>query len=179
MSETVAAPPVTSRMPRWLWTLLIVSLALNLLLIGLIVGASVLRHRWSGPVAMGAAPLGYLRTLPKERRNELWEAGRPRLATMRPLWQQAREARREADRLFTAETFDAQRFIAAQQRVLEIELDARKAATQLMAEAGSRLSVAERQEMIRWRDRHGRRGRDRGPREDRPDEPGGPPERRP
>lgn len=181
MSDTgTTAVGVGRRMPRWLWALLVVSLALNLLLIGLMVGAAVFRHRWGAPVLAGASPFGFLRTLPRERREEIRQLGRERLTSMRPMWQQAREARREADRLFTTEPFEAERFVQAHHRMLDLEATARKAGSQLMAETGARLSLEERRQMLQWRDRHGRRsGRGgRGSPDSDQDPPDQPPEPR-
>lgn len=171
MSEAASVPvDAGRRTPRWLWATLVVSLALNLLLIGLIVGASILRHRWGGPPLAGAAPFGYLRTLPPERREALREINRARLGSMRPLWQEVREARVEADKAFAAEPFDEGRFVAAHHRMLELDVAARKAGSQLLAEAGARMTAAERRDMLAWRDRHGRRGwRERGGRNGRED----------
>ena len=163
MSENVAAPDAATRRPtRRLWTALVVSLALNLLLVGLIAGAAAFRYRWGGPIEAGGTTFGFLRSLPRERREEIRQANRERLAAIRPLWRAAGEARREADRLLTVEPFDVERFMAAHQRVIEVEAEARKAGSRILAETAARLSAQERQAMLHWRDRPGRKWRDRG-----------------
>ena len=181
MSQSVAVMTPLRAMPRWLWVTLVVSLALNLLLIGLIAGAAVFRHRWGGPGVAPGQALGYLRTLPKERRDQVRQTNRDLITGMRPMWQAVGEARREADRLFSSDPFDAAKFIAAHQRMVDAEATARKASAQLLAATGAQLSLDERKAMLSWRERHGRRWQGRGQGQDdlpsSPEGPGGPPQR--
>ena len=63
------------RMPRWSLMLLIASLALNLIVVGLVAG-SIWRARAHQPVTRGVTPnlLGYAASLPLERRDLIWTA---------------------------------------------------------------------------------------------------------
>ncbi len=176
MSQTIAPPETAaSRGPRWIWILLVVSLAGNLLLIGLIAGAAWFRHSSGGSFASSSNPFGFIRSLPKERREVLRAASRDDIAGLRPLWKAVREARREANRLLTAEPFDGAAFLAAQRRVVDSEHAARSASAQVLSEAAAKLTPDERRRMSRWHDRGrgGRGGRDGD------DRPAGPNERPP
>lgn len=161
MSETSATPDASaSRGPRWVWILLVVSLAGNLLLVGLIAGAAWLRHQSGGPIAAAAGPFGFIRALPRERREALRQESREQIAGLRPLWQTVREARREAERALAAEPFDAGTFLAAQRRVVDAEHAARLAGSKLLADAAAKLTPDERRRMARWFERGRNRGRD-------------------
>ena len=161
MSQTIATPEMSvGRGPRWMWILLVVSLAGNLVLIGLIAGAAWFRHHAGGSFAGGAHTFSFIRALPKERREVLRAESRDQIAGLRPLWQAVREARREADRLLTAEPFDGPAFHTAQRRVVDSEHVARSAAAQLLADTAAKLTPDERRRMARWNER-GRGGRSR------------------
>jgi uncharacterized membrane protein len=162
MSQTISIPERSpGRAPRWVWVLLVVSLAGNLLLIGLIAGAAWFRYQVGGSSLGSGGAFGFIRALPKERRDALRQASREQIAGLRPLWQTVREARREAQRALTAEPFDAAAFLTAQRRVVDSEHAARSAGAQILADAAAKLTPDERRRMARWADRHGGRDRER------------------
>ena len=147
------------RSPRWMWIALIASVSINLLVFGLM-ARSAWMHRHGGPIVASATPLGFIRSLPRERREAIRQAGRGQLQAVRPLWQEAREARREVDKALLAEPFDANAFLEAQKHMLDKENSARQGLAQLFATAASKMTVEERKQMLHWRDRQ------RGPRRD-------------
>lgn len=153
MSDAALPPPSAPRR-RWLWFALIASLAINALLVGV-----VLRGLWiaRANIVMTGGTLetslpAFVNTLPATRREQLRTANiqdNPR--TIRPLRVEMRRARAEATRLFLAEPFDKQAFIAAQTRLFEAETNLRRAIHRMMPEVGERLTAAERRAYLNWR----------------------------
>jgi uncharacterized membrane protein len=141
---------------RWLAMALVLSLAVNMVLIGT-AGGFLLRH--SNDLVGAAAPplipnlLGYASTLPEERRKELWMRTEDVRAGVRPLRRALRQAREEFLEALVAEPFDAQRFAAAQDRLLEADRKAREKVHKLYAEIAANLTPAERRAFLPWRDK--------------------------
>ncbi len=170
MSVTAASPETAMhRVPRWIWVTLVASVSVNLLLIGLMAGAAWFRHRAGGPFATAASPMGFIRMLPKERRDAIRSAAPEAFANMRPHWQAVRQARREADRLLTTEPFSAETFLAAHRRMIEADAAARRAASQILADTAARMTPEERAQMLGWRDRQRWWRRGHGPHGERDD----------
>lgn len=178
----VAPGPGAPRRLRWPRILLIVSLVLNALLLGV-----VLRGLWAvrANMALGGGGIegglpAFVATLPANRREELRQtvtANRP--AELRPLRADIRRARADMARAFTADPFDRQAFIAAQQRVTEAESRFRMTVQQVLPEMGERMTAAERRAFLSWRG-HGFGGhrRGKGPDFDGEDRRDGPPRQR-
>lgn len=155
MSEQVTAPPPTKRSSRWLKLALILSLAVNVLVFGAIAGAW-----WRG----GAGPwggrgagniVGYMASLPPDRRAELMQRSKGLREQSRALRQAARQAARDRADALLAEPFDKQRFMDAQTRQIEAEQRLRLAVRDVIAEAASNMTAAERRAFLNWRDRRG------------------------
>lgn len=166
---TVAVP----RRRRWPWVLLVVSLALNALLVGV-----VMRGLWiaRANLVMAGGNIetslpAFVQSLPAARREELRRANLPEQPDeLRPLRVELRRARAETTRLFLADPFDKVAYVAAQERLLEAESKLRGRIFALLPELGERLTAAERRAYLRahgggwrrggWRREHGgdRRG---------------------
>ena len=71
---------------------------------------------------------------------------------MRPLRRDLREAREELLKVLTAEDFDAERYQAAQARLLTVDQKAREAVYKLYAEIAAGLTSEERRQFMRWRE---------------------------
>jgi len=180
MSETppAAAAPVRPRR-NWLKIALIVSLAFNALVIGIIV-RSIWQFR--AGIAFSGAGLetnlpAFIGTLPRERRDALRKEGvmgRPG-EVMRPLRGELRRARGELTRVFLSEPFDKQAFMAAQSKVAEAEASLRRAVQELLPDIADRLTADERRAFLKWRG-PGRDARGRPPGPPGPLGPPGPPE---
>ncbi len=149
---------------RWLKPLLVVSLGLNLLLLGTAVGTHfMMRHAppWGG--SMGANMIGFAGSLPAERRRELWRATAEQRKGLWQHWREVGKARREASTALLADPFDQQRFAAAQARLQEAETKARSASQPLIVELARNLTSEERRKLLSRRDeRRARRGPGRG-----------------
>ena len=173
---TTASPsPVETAPPRrrWMRWALIASLAINLLVVGAIVGSFV---RGGGPFGGGrGAPaniIGYVTSLPTERRQELLKRSVALRSDMRALRQQVRAANRERLDAFTAEPFDRKRYIDAQTRQIEADSKIRLLTRDVAAETAAGMTLEERRAFLRWRGPQ--RG---GPGADDPDADGPPPKR--
>jgi uncharacterized membrane protein len=142
-----------ARAPRWMVVLLITSLALNLLVLGL-VGSLVWRMRGPAPWTHAVTPnlLGYTSTLPADRRKQLWERSDKELQHIRPFRREVRSARQETIKALAAEPFDRQQFVAAQARQMEAENRAREAVQNLYVTIAESLTAEERRGFQRWRE---------------------------
>jgi uncharacterized membrane protein len=156
MSEMAMGAPTLGgrRAPRWMLVLLILSLALNLLVIGS-VGAAMWRFRTPPPWAHAVTPnlLGYASTLPPERRKELWERSARERQQIRPFRREVRAARQETVRALVAEPFDRRQFMAAQARQSDAENRAREAVQNLYVTIAEGLTPEERRGFSHWRER--------------------------
>ncbi|MGE0764920.1 MAG: periplasmic heavy metal sensor [Hyphomicrobiaceae bacterium] len=149
------------RWPRWKGVLLVASLAVNLLIFG-IVSAAGIKHGWGPPPSVQQATLlRFARGLPAERKKQVWDVIRPQIRAIRPFWRELREARAVARAALTAEPFDVQRFRTAHARMLEAELNVRKAIYPLYDNVGTLLTPEERREYARWQSEHERPWRNR------------------
>jgi uncharacterized membrane protein len=147
-------PEPARRRPRWLLVALVVSLALNLVVVGSVAGA-VWRFRapphWAGG-AVTPNLLGYASTLPAPRRKELWDATAEERRLIRPFRREVRVARDETIKALIAEPFERQRFLAAQARQAEAENRARQAVQTLYVKIADGLTPEERRAFPRWRE---------------------------
>src|SRR5262245_39678085 len=119
MSATGASGPVRTRTPRWVWVVLVISLALNFLVIG--AGARALLR---APFFMerSGSYMRYAEQLPPERRERVQAAASAVRAEIGESRQELRRARREAAEIFSADPFNKERFVAAQRRIMDAEL---------------------------------------------------------
>jgi uncharacterized membrane protein len=140
--------------PRWMQVALLLSLAVNLVIVGLVAGA-VWRFR---PPPHHAANivipnlLGYASTLPAQRRKALWDATAEERNQVRPYRREVRAAREETIKALTAEPFDRERFKAAQARQADTENRARKAVQDLYVKIADGLTPEERHAFPGWRE---------------------------
>ena len=141
------------RAPRWLWAALFTSLAINLVVVGLVVGAVWRLREPPGPGVMPSL-LGYTTTLPTERRTQLWAEAAAERAQLRPLRRAVRTARDAAVNALAAEPYDRQQFVAAQQQQAEADTRARRAMQELYLKIADGLTPEERQGFARWREHH-------------------------
>lgn len=180
MTDAGPSQAPTRRWPRWKSALLIASLALNLVIVGMVATAAI-RHGFRAPLAASQATVvKFARTLPSERRREIWAATREQRRALRPFWADLRRARAEVRAALTAEPFDAARYTAANDKLLEAEIAVRRGANGLFESVATRLTPAERRQFATWQERaehHSRRRREAGRegRDEDLDEDGQPP----
>lgn len=106
------APAPRRGTPRWLWALLIGSLAFNLLIVGAFAGHRFASRHWRGGESMLAARF-LLRDLPDDRRALLRGQVEDIVAAGEEVRKSFNDQRRAAAEAFTAEPFDRARFEAA------------------------------------------------------------------
>src|SRR6185503_12488215 len=146
-------PESIRRVPRWLLAALLVSLALNLLIVGSVAGA-MWRFRKPPPWASAVTPnlLGYASTLPAPRRKQLWDTTAEERQHIRPFRREVRTAREETVKALIAEPFEKQRFLAAQARQSDAESRARQAVQDLYVKIAEGLTPDERRAFPGWRE---------------------------
>jgi uncharacterized membrane protein len=165
-------------LPRWAMLLLVASLAFNVMIVGLVAGA-VWRAGGIGglgaPRNAGGSNMGYVFSLPTERRDQLLSrAGSLRQQVM-PMRREVRQAARARNEALLAEPFDRDRFLAAQAQLIEAEGRMRMVMSRMLADAAAGMTPEERRAFAHWRGGGGRRG---GMMPDSDDDPRGPPPRR-
>jgi len=149
--------------PRWMWIALISSLAINLLVVGIVGGAAwKWRHggHWGGH-GFGGPMAKYIRTLPDERRTEFRKVIREHFKKMRPQWRTVHEARNKVSESLKADPFDQATFEASMDALRSAEFSARKTMTPVLSDLASRLTPEERATFLKhhsrrhkWRRRH-------------------------
>jgi uncharacterized membrane protein len=181
MSDTPTALTTSRpRRSRLLLGALIVSLALNLLVLGALASAA---WRFRSPAFANAqfGPaniMSFLSDLPADRRAALWtETTEPR-RTLGPMRRAVRSARHDLVTVLKTEPFDQSRFLEAQSRLIEAERQQRLTAAALYAQVAGKLTPTERRTFIKWREKRlpaGQRGdtvdNGKDPSEDTPTKP--------
>jgi uncharacterized membrane protein len=148
-----ASAGAVRRTPRWILVALFVSLALNLIIAGSVVGA-VWRFRAPPPWAGAVTPnlLGYASTLPPERRKHVWDQTVEERGHIRPFRREVRAMREESIKALVVEPFDREKFLAAQARLADAENRARSAVQDLFVKIADSLTPEERHAFPRWRE---------------------------
>jgi uncharacterized membrane protein len=139
--------------PRTLRWALIGSLALNVLIIGTVVGTLCIsrfghdRHREG---FRGSPLIGFARTLPRERSDfirQKYADAQPSLEATRKGIRDARAAVRE---VLTAETFDQAKLNAALDGIVAAQSSESRAKTALFGETVGQLTPEERRQLHDW-----------------------------
>lgn len=180
MTDNVAAlQPVAKRRP-WL---LITSLALNLLVVGMVGGAVLARHRFPGPHEFNMGRLmgdpglrGFVQSLPRERRAVMRAAGEQYRQKMKPLRDAAQLARQDVTAALKAEPFEAAKLERALSGLDATEAALRQSSASILVAAVSLMTPAERAQFLEWRTRHERPGPPNRPDQGEPGGGGKPPE---
>ncbi len=148
---------------KWMAIALIGSLALNLALVGFMVG----RATSPGFDPARAFPR-WVKTLPEPRRDQLRPLIREHFRTIRPQLAEMRSAQRAVNHAITAEPFDAEALSAALAQMRKVQQSTFASTDRSFASFVGNLSQAERQALA-----------SRGHRPERFGEPGKPPHRQP
>ena len=163
MSETATPTPATDAVPRkgrrWLKIGLLASLALNLLLVGILAGGAWVHRRFDGTGTATVQAARYVRGLPDERRQAIRGAMRDEIEKMRALRRDVRAAREAARQLLVADPFDKAAYAGAQQALLEKELLLRRQGTHMLVETVGMFTPEERQGLARAEARREQRWR--------------------
>ena len=148
--------PVSRRAPRWMWIVLVLSVAVNMIVAGMAVAAMLHFRKGHGPGHSRFAR--FVETLPANRRENvstMLEEHRDRIG---PLRRTLREARRRARDAFSAEPFDRDELAKAYAEVAEARIALTRARQDWFPKLAGQLTVEERRQYLRSR-RHGPRHR--------------------
>lgn len=171
-----ASPPdeTSSRQRRRLKIALLASLAINLLIVGAVAAALVgARHGvgpLGGPLIGSPNLLGFLRTLPHDRRDDIWRATTAERSSLSPARKDMRKARDDMHRALTTEPFDKDRFTAALKTYDDTEAHMRQSARGLVSAVADHLTAEERRAYVQWQALSRRGPRRGGPPPSDPDE---------
>jgi uncharacterized membrane protein len=160
-SDGVTEGRSTGRAPRWMRITLIVSLAINLLIVGAMVGKKLThKHRRPSFGSSRSLDLGiysFSRSLPAERRTVIRKALRPERANLKPLRKQLKDARLEAADVLGAEPFDLEALKAVVEKITKAQANYRGAGAAMFLKTVTELTPEERLALSkRWK-RIGRR----------------------
>jgi uncharacterized membrane protein len=137
----------------WVKFLLIASLALNVLIAGM-VGGMFLRGSggWhAGGSGGGNNIFAFMAQLPKERRDALHTKAHELRGTVRELRETVRAASKERAVALGAEPFDRQRYINAQTRQIEADTKLRLLMRDAVAQLAADMTLEERRAFLKWR----------------------------
>jgi uncharacterized membrane protein len=132
-----------------MWVTLVASLAINLLVVGVIIGAGIFRRHFDGPTANSLGPglvrygLANSNTRGETRRILMSERDR-----ILPLRRDLREARRGAVDALLAKPFDPARFRAAQASVNAMERRLGEESLDAVTAIAGTLSAEQRREFV-------------------------------
>lgn len=143
--------PVEPHRGRWMYRILIASLALNLLVAGVAARAWHMHHGRFGPEF---ALMGFVRTLPQDRREIVRADAEAASEAIKPLRKAVREAWIEANATLAHEPFDKAAFLAASTRLLEAENRFKMAMAEAIAALSEKLTADERKKFQAWREAH-------------------------
>ena len=150
---TPARPQVARRAPRWVWIVMVVSLAINLLVLGGALGAAW-HFRYIRALGNGAAPHhfgAFVATLPRAKRQQIDAILSAQRVELQPLRQAVRQARREVGNAFAAEPFDKERFRTLNLAYIEARSRVLEARAKAYPDIISILDASERKAFLRWR----------------------------
>lgn len=136
--------------PRTLRWALVASLALNVLIIGAVVGTLCFGPGPHGRGFKGSPLMGFARTLPRERSDfirQKFADAQPNMEAMRKGVRDARAAVREA---LMAETFDQAKLDAALDGIVQAETNVTRARVTLFGQTVSQLTPEERRQLHDW-----------------------------
>jgi len=162
-SDTVPAKPTG----RWLRIALIVSLALNVLIIGGVASGLIFSHHygWDRHGRRHSLLLRFAETLPAEQADAIRKTVLSERSALDPLRKAKREARDAARSVLTTEPFDLQKFRAALDRIAEADAKEKRARMTIFADTVANFTPEERRQLHDWFEKR-RARRDRWRKED-------------
>lgn len=140
---------------------LMVSLALNVLIIGAVAGTLLVsrHHGWKGHKFKGAGLAGFARTLPAERGEAVRQKLESDQAILAPLRKEERAARDAARAVLVTEPFDVEKFKSALDRAADADAKEKRARMRLLAETAASLTPEERRQLHNWFEKRRKRFR--------------------
>ena len=153
MSESTNSEPAGTerRIPRWVWIVLVLSLALNLVTIGAIGGTlySAQHGGFWGGHRHSSDERAFMRSLPAERGEALKKIFREHRKNLKPYWRRVRSARREAAEVLRGDPFEKAKFEAALEKLHQTHLEARAASRPMIVDLAGKLNPEERKVFLK------------------------------
>ena len=149
MTDATSAPASC----RKLRLALMASLALNVLIIGLVAGTlcfSRLGPGHDGPGPKGSGLFGFAHTLPRERSDMIRQKLADSKPNMETLRQGIRDARLGVRTALIAEPFDQAKVNDALESVVQAEANEKRAKVAVLADTVSQLTPEERRQLHDW-----------------------------
>jgi uncharacterized membrane protein len=140
------ADVIVRRTPRWMWVLLILSLALNLMILGIVFGSLwAVRHGglWDAPIALERSQR-FMQGLPQERREEIKSVFFSHKPGLVPYWRDVRLARVAIGQLIKRGTYTEDELNRAMDDLFQKEMAARLAAKPMVTAMMAQLQPKER-----------------------------------
>jgi uncharacterized membrane protein len=139
------AGAIKRRTPRWMWVLLVVSLAVNLMILGVAFGTfwAVRNGLWDAPVALERSH-HFMQGLPPERRAEVRAIFFAHKAGLMPFWREVRQARAAIGRLIKRGDYTEAELNAAMDEVFKKELASKQASKPIASDILAHLRPNER-----------------------------------
>jgi uncharacterized membrane protein len=137
---------IVRRTPRWMWVLLILSLALNLMILGIVFGSLwAVRHGglWDAPIALERSQR-FMQGLPRERRAEMKAVFFSHKPGLVPYWREVRLARVAIGQLIKRGGYSEAELNTAMEDLFHKEMAARQAAKPMVAAMMAQLKPDER-----------------------------------
>ena len=144
-------PIIIRRSSRWTWAFLILSLSINLLIVGIVIGSVWAIRKggfWDAPVAFERNQR-FMGRLPEERRVEIRRIFFDHKPAMSPYWRDVREARVKIGHLIENGGYTMDELKVAMDELFQKELTARQAAKSMIAEMIAKLTPSERLHFLR------------------------------
>jgi uncharacterized membrane protein len=152
MSDVAAqAGRIPRRAPRWMWISLFLSLALNLMVLGVVFGTIWAVKRggyWDAPT-MIERNYRFMRFLPAERRGEIRDVFKRHKPGLEPYWREVREVRLRIGRMITNGNHSPAEMDRAMDELFEKEVRARQAARPMIADMLAKLTPDEKLHFLR------------------------------
>lgn len=139
------------RASRWVWVLLILSLAINLMIGGIAFGSIwAVRHGglWDVPIALERSQR-FMQGLPPERRGEIMSVFHSHKPGLIPSWREVRQARLAIGALIKRGGYSDAELDTAMDTLFQKEIAARQAAKPMIAAIMAQLKPDERLHFLR------------------------------
>jgi uncharacterized membrane protein len=148
----IQPPEAAPHKPRRSW--LYASIALNLLLVGVVAGSAMAgfskqeRLPKHPPMAMRDVGFAFLRALPEERRKQIFKRASREFGGVRPLFEESMAARKDAFALLEQETITPAQLKEAFGKVQAIDAKAQARASDMFANIVADIPVEERRAAV-------------------------------
>ncbi len=138
------------RAPRWMWVVLIVSLSINLLIAGMVLGrAWAIRNGYWDATAAIQRSYRFMSSLPLDQRREIRAIFFEHKPRLEPYWHDLRQARVRIGELIRGGSYTSDELNTAMDAMFQKELSARQAAKPMIDAMFAKLTPDQRVHFLR------------------------------